>query len=575
MKRLSKVVVASLILCLMLLSAFSTVTIVREEAKVVYADSFSESAIKKNPDLILDSEITVELKEKFSDSEEYWDIQKEKQRLYAREALGETVDFSEMEELMQRQRDACKEFYQKQKETFFEELDWDRNLFGGSEYSGFLSVSTEEIRRESDIAASLNRVAKSDSVDKVCVEAVHHYESDGWFGSWDGETLPTIHDTNWQYGPKGNGIKVGIYEAGNGIVNETLLESKYPNLTVNTYGSEAQVTDHAARVGAIIAALAPQCTIYSTYITDNYYERNPNLDWLIRNGVSIINCSFGSANGHKENKYYCTRENGFDTMAVDLGILFIFSAGNDGTTVNCPKEAANIITVGATNNDGVTKANYSNYGSQGNLVKPLLMANGAPHIPYMDDPFHTNCGTSFAAPMVTGALVKSAQNWPMGLGSGYLLGYTAVANATVRDDLVGGTYESGSNLITNYFGYGMLSVDTLEANAIPGKGAVLTFDNSTSEWSGNIYLYAGSPMQISIFWPSTGIVNDEPAFSDYNLYLYDEGRLVAYSDFTDRNLEMLAYTATETKSYQLKIVRVGNIAVGTQDSLAYYYSAVN
>ena len=120
MKRLSRVAATSLILCLMLLSAFSTVKIVKEEAKVVYADSFSESAIKKNPDLILDSEITVELKEKFSDSEEYWDIQKEKQRLYTREAMGEVVDFSEMEELMQQQRDACKEFYQKQKESFFE-----------------------------------------------------------------------------------------------------------------------------------------------------------------------------------------------------------------------------------------------------------------------------------------------------------------------------------------------------------------------------------------------------------------------------------------------------------------------
>lgn len=573
MKRLSQAAATSLILCLMLLSAFSTVKIVKEEAKVVYADSFSESAIKKNPDLILDSEITVELKEKFSDSEEYWDIQKEKQRLYAREAMGEVVDFSEMEELMQQQRDAYKEFYQKQKEVFFEELDWNRNLFGGSEYSGFLRVSAEKIRQESNIEASLKQMAEMDSVDKVCVGAVHNYESNGWFGSWEGETLPTIHDTNWQYGPKGNGIKVGIYESENGIVDKTFLESKYPNLTVNTYGSTAQVTDHATRVGAIIAALAPQCTIYSTCTTDNYYERNPNIDWLIGNGVSIINCSFGSS-AHKTNSY-CAREDGFDTMAVDLGILFIFSAGNDGTTVNCPKEAANIITVGATNNDGITKANYSNYGAQGALVKPLLVANGAPHIPYMNDPFHTHWGTSFAAPMVTGALVKSAQNWPMGLASSYLLGYTAVANATVRDDLVGGTYEAGSNLITNYFGYGMLSVDTLEANAIPGKGAILTFDNSTSEWSGNIYLYAGSPMQISIFWPSTDKNTNGPVFSDYNLYLYDGGRLVAYSNSSDRNLELLAYTATETKYYQLKIVRVGNIAAGTQDRLAYYCSTVN
>ena len=573
MKRLSRVAAASLILCLMLLSAFSTVKIVKEEAKVVYADSFSESAIKKNPDLILDSEITVELKEKFSDSEEYWDIQKEKQRLYAREAMGEVVDFSEMEELMQQQRDACKEFYQKQKEAFFEELDWNRNLFGGSEYSGFLRVSAEKIRQESNIEASLKQMAEMGSVDKVCVGAVHNYESDGWFGSWEGETLPTIHDTNWQYGPKGNGIKVGIYEAENGIVDKTFLESKYPNLTVNTYGSTAQVTDHATRVGAIIAALAPQCTIYSTCTTGNSFERNPNIDWLIGNGVSIINCSFGF-DAHITNSY-CAREEGFDTMAVDLGILFIFSAGNDGTTVNCPKEAANIITVGATNNDGVTKANYSNYGAQGDLVKPLLVANGAPHIPYMNDPFHTHWGTSFAAPMVTGALVKSAQNWPMGLASSYLLGYTAVANATVRDDLVGGTYEAGSNLITNYFGYGMLSVDTLEANAVPGKGAVLTFDNSTSEWSGNIYLYAGSPMQISIFWPSTDKNTNEPVFSDNDLYLYDGGRLVAYSNSSDRNLELLAYTATETKYYQLKIVRVGNIAAGTQDHLAYYCSTVN
>ena len=82
-------------------------------------------------------------------------------------------------------------------------------------------------------------------------------------------------------------------------------------------------------------------------------------------------------------------------------------------------------------------------------------------------------------------------------------------------------------------------------------------------------------MQISIFWPSTSKNTDEPVFSDYDLYLYDGEQLVAYSTSADRNLELLAYTATATKYYRLKIVRVGNIAFGTQDSLAYYCSTVN
>jgi len=87
-------------------------------------------------------------------------------------------------------------------------------------------------------------------------------------------------------------------------------------------------------------------------------------------------------------------------------VVVVKSAGNNGDGITCFGNAANVITVGATDYEG----NLASYSSKNTdkmaATKPTLVAYGMPHIPKETIWFHGNgnMGTSFAAPFVTGTV---------------------------------------------------------------------------------------------------------------------------------------------------------------------------
>lgn len=87
-------------------------------------------------------------------------------------------------------------------------------------------------------------------------------------------------------------------------------------------------------------------------------------------------------------------------------MVVVKSAGNNGDGITCFGNAANVITVGATDYEG----NLASYSSKNTdkmaATKPTLVAYGMPHIPKETIWFHGNgnMGTSFAAPFVTGTV---------------------------------------------------------------------------------------------------------------------------------------------------------------------------
>lgn len=149
-------------------------------------------------------------------------------------------------------------------------------------------------------------------------------------------------------------------------------------------------------------------------MTDVIGDIQDPVNFMIENNVSVINCSFGL----QKNGEYCWEENYFNQTSLDNLIVFVVAAGNDkGKRVSCPANAANVIAVGATDAQGDEIADYSNYGSAVHSgCKPNLVANGAPHLPQDKDPFHSFKGTSFAAPMITGAIAMQ-----LGIDSRYKL----------------------------------------------------------------------------------------------------------------------------------------------------------
>ena len=86
--------------------------------------------------------------------------------------------------------------------------------------------------------------------------------------------------------------------------------------------------------------------------------------------------------------------------AVEMGVLVVAAAGNDGPaigTINCPANARKAIAVGAVDKSD----NVWNKSSRGkkNQKKPDLVAPGV-----VDVSGFTMSGTSLSAPLVTGAL---------------------------------------------------------------------------------------------------------------------------------------------------------------------------
>lgn len=89
--------------------------------------------------------------------------------------------------------------------------------------------------------------------------------------------------------------------------------------------SSGTVTDHATKVAAIVAAIAPNCTLRS-------YPSTAEED-LISLGVNIINCSYCKINSDKtafNPGQYCNYDAGIDDRVKNDYVTYVIAAGNDG-----------------------------------------------------------------------------------------------------------------------------------------------------------------------------------------------------------------------------------------------------
>jgi len=127
------------------------------------------------------------------------------------------------------------------------------------------------------------------------------------------------------------------------------------------------------------------------------------IEYAMSQGVKIINCSFGSTENNIALK---------DTMQ-NSGILFIASAGNNGSDLNeAPNYPAsfdlpNIISVAAIDTMGVLPT-FSNFGTSVDIAAPgtnILSTSTNNSYDYFS-------GTSVAAPFVTGAAALILSNQP-------------------------------------------------------------------------------------------------------------------------------------------------------------------
>lgn len=155
----------------------------------------------------------------------------------------------------------------------------------------------------------------------------------------------------------------------------------------------------------------------------------------VQNGCRIINMSFGDV-------VYSHLIKDAVMYGSSQGVLFVSSAGNSGnSTLQYPAGYDETISVGATDeNDNL--APFSSYGSKINLVAPgqevLALSTG-------NDYSRLN-GTSFSAPMVSGALALICSHYP-----------TASSQA-VTARLYSACRDLGTRGWDQYYGHGLLNV---------------------------------------------------------------------------------------------------------------------
>lgn len=387
-------------------------------------------------------------------------------------------------------------------------------------------------------------------------------------------------------GNTGTGVKIGQIESG---VPELGI-SELSNATIIRNGGN--YTSHATKVASVLVGrsdgVAPNATLYSVDCASKLYFYS-GVEWLISQGVNIINMSMGYTEGAGVAGYYDTLARWVDHIAIMHDVHFVKSAGNEGLyggLISSPGMAYNAITVGGFSSMGTVSheddsrhgfASYSEAVSAGRPEKPNLIAcceglqiNGVGDFD----------GTSAATPQVAGIIAQLC-----GYRSALKVKQTAVgamlaAGASLKLEGVRGSGErgdifrsdvriSGSTQISDYEGAGKVNARDARLIATTGNYWGVNISASSFPYTQTVYINASndSLTRVAIFWlkrnslaatdHTTGTVAQE-SIPDLDLKVYaPDGTLVGSSTTTHSNFEIVQFTTPATGTYSIQITKHG------------------
>ncbi len=346
--------------------------------------------------------------------------------------------------------------------------------------------------------------------------------------------------TNHTY--TGQGVKVGILEGG-------VIDTSHSNFTgksVTIYDQPLYIdnaVEHTTVVASIIGGvngIAPDVSFYSTYV---HGELIQEVDWLIDQGVHIVNISYG---------YYASvGVYGAQSAYVDYATrvyrrLFVITAGNDGEETNHyvsnPGLAYNALTVGAIASSG-ERSDLSSYGATNGPIKPNIMAKGeGVLVPGFDGECFS--GTSVSAPMVTGQIALLMERYPELKNKPMKVISLVTANA-LRRDLEGYYYDLNNNF-NEMMGAGEFNYTNICNNYVNSLEIVhSTTADSSIVYSREFTLNAGETLQAAITWFSCNDEDDTASQrTDYDIRLLSNNIVYSIGCTTYNNVEMVNFTAT-------------------------------
>ncbi len=228
---------------------------------------------------------------------------------------------------------------------------------------------------------------------------------------------------------KGGGMKIGILEA-DGFPSK---DSTYFNTSNIVYepGLSVRTAAHATKVAYIMCGKAvtsggktyegivPNAKIYATYIRGVSGDWRNRVEWLLGEGVLVINMSLGW--GSNLGAYH-PYEVWLDHVAINQSVHVVKSAGNRGESdkyITVPGMAYNIVTVG-----GINDSNTADSAGADDSLAPCSSYKEAAEMPNKPDivapaqgitfaDIGTGGGTSYAAPHVSAIITQICQENPL------------------------------------------------------------------------------------------------------------------------------------------------------------------
>lgn len=305
------------------------------------------------------------------------------------------------------------------------------------------------------------------------------------------------------------------------------------------------------------------------------------IDYAIRHGAKVINCSFGSS---------APSQALFNALkaARDAGVIVVCAAGNDGVNTDVapiyPAGFAldNIVTVAMSRN---TDAPAGSFGNNVDLFAPGV---GVTALNWTNDTgVVTVTGASPATAFVTGSFALLRARFP---GDTYRQLINRLLRATDRKPALAGLAQSGGrlnllNAVTSTSNRPM-NDDFAARAVVSGNIAVLRSNNTDATAEPGEPAIAGAPAAATLWWewtaPATAPVTIDTAGSDYDTVLAvytgaTPGALVltaANDDAPGRTTSRVAFNAQAGTAYRFAVGSKGAATGQTLVNLAVDRSAV-
>ncbi len=397
--------------------------------------------------------------------------------------------------------------------------------------------------------------------------------------------LATARDA---WGLDGSDINVGMVEGvafPKNVDSINTIERVYPSGIMSdgyhaSLVASIMVTSRYETDGTVMFKGAiPNARLFAAVADDERFIK-PAVEALLDVKVTAINCSFSYPYDPPTYNVYGDIAKWYDHISVQHNVHLILSASNNGALgVRSSNNSYNAIVVGACDNNGNILSDSSYVITSNYMNKPDLVAPGSE----IRAPIYSDSGTSFAAPMVTSAVVQLSQASPILLSNptlmkALLMSSSVITSAMSSDADVNSVINGTDSAISQKYGAGMLNV-TKAYSAFVDNGYYKT--GTMSPYSEgirhtkNLSRAVGKTVRVCLTWNKMNTVSDPHdsatatslTLDNFMLTVTTPSGVVYSSQNLYDNKQMISFVATESGTYTFDVSRFGT---GTSGQIVKY-----